>query len=91
MEFEWDPKKANANEKKHKVSFWEATTVFNDPLSLTFHDPDHSSEESRFIIIGRSTQGRTLFVAHTDRDEIVRIITARVATKQERKHYEEAS
>jgi uncharacterized DUF497 family protein len=89
MEFEWDPKKAEANEKKHGVSFLEATTVFNDPLSLTFHDPDHSYAESRFIIIGRSNQGRTLFVSHTDRNKTVRIITARVATRQERKSYEE--
>ncbi len=65
MEFEWDPNKAVKNIKKHGVSFNEAATVFGDPLSTTFPDPDHSIQESRFIIIGLSRSGRALVVAHT--------------------------
>ncbi len=88
MEFEWDPKKARYNLKNHQVDFNEATTVFDDPLSITYPDPDHSYEEDRFIIIGLSTQNHLLIVSHTDRDEITRIISARAVVPHERKLYE---
>jgi uncharacterized protein len=89
MEFAWDTKKASSNLAKHGISFEEAATVFGDPLSNAFPDPDHSLEEQRFIIIGSSEQGRIIVVAHTDDGEIVRIINAREATFRERKSYEE--
>ncbi|MEH2216370.1 MAG: BrnT family toxin [Nostoc sp.] len=89
MEFEWNPDKAALNLEKHGISFLEAATVFNDPLSVTFPDPDHSIGESRYIIIGVSRFGQLLVVAHTDRGEKVRIISARKATRQEKKFYEE--
>ncbi|MBD2196288.1 MULTISPECIES: BrnT family toxin [Calothrix] len=91
MEFEWNPNKAALNVEKHGVSFQEAATVFNDPLSVTFPDPAHSIGENRYIIIGMSRYRELLVVAHTDRDEKVRIISARKATRQERKFYEEGS
>ncbi len=91
MEFEWNPDKAALNLEKHGVSFQEAATVFNDPLSMTFPDPDHSIGESRYVIIGLSRFGQLLVVAHTDRDAKVRIISARKATRQERKFYEQGS
>jgi uncharacterized protein len=90
MKFEWDEKKAVSNLLKRGVSFEEATTVFGDPLSDTFNDPDHSSEECRFIIIGTSERGRILFVSHTDDGDIVRIISAREPTRGERDFYEES-
>jgi uncharacterized DUF497 family protein len=89
MEFEWDKDKAKKNLARHKVEFGEASTVFSDPLSLTFPDPDHSIEEDRYIIIGASDRGRILVVSHTDREDRIRIISARKATKRERKAYEE--
>lgn len=89
MNFEWDPAKATRNRRKHRVSFHEAATVFGDPLAITYPDPDHSVEEDRFITIGMSHAGRVLMVAHADRDENVRVISARRATPRERKHYEE--
>ncbi|GBE04686.1 hypothetical protein BMS3Abin10_00302 [bacterium BMS3Abin10] len=89
MEFEWYPNKAVKNIKKHRVSFNEAATVFGDPLSATFPDSDHSIQESRFIIIGLSSLGRMLVVAHTYKKNRVRIISARKATRHERKYYEE--
>ena len=89
MEFEWDRRKAKYNLRKHGVSFEEATTVFGDPLSNSFPDPDHSLDEQRFIIIGASDQGRIIVVAHTDDGEFVRLINAREATTSERKSYEE--
>uniref|UniRef100_A0A831XFA6 BrnT family toxin n=1 Tax=Geobacter metallireducens TaxID=28232 RepID=A0A831XFA6_GEOME len=89
MQFEWDSKKAAANLKKHGVSFPEAATVFGDPLSLTFPDPDHSNEENRFVIMGLTSTGRLLVVAHTDSNDTVRIISAREATRRERNVYEE--
>lgn len=89
MKFEWNPDKAARNLEKHGVSFQEAVTVFNDPLSVTFPDPNHSIGESRYIIIGRSRFGQILIVAHTDRLEKVRIISARKATRQEQRFYEE--
>ena len=90
MRFEWDEDKAARNVAKHGVSFLEAATVFGDPLSNTFDDPDHSAEEHRFIIFGTSEQGRILVVAHTDDGETVRIISAREPTRGERKFYEES-
>jgi uncharacterized DUF497 family protein len=89
MEFEWDEDKAAGNRKKHKVAFDEAATVFGDALSSTFPDPDHSMEEDRFITIGTSDRGRVLIVSHTDREGRIRIISARKATRRERKGYEE--
>ncbi|MDC0833789.1 BrnT family toxin [Geitlerinema sp. CS-897] len=91
MEFEWNPNKAELNLEKHGVSFQEAATVFNDPLSVTFPDPDHSIRENRYVIIGVSQLGQLLVVAHTDRGAKVRIISARKATRQERKFYEEGN
>ena len=89
MKFEWDPQKANLSLSKHNVSFDEASTVFNDPLSRTFDDPDHSTGEQRFIIIGHSERNRLLFVCHTNDERIVRLISAREATRNERKYHEE--
>jgi len=89
VNFEWDPAKASRNRRKHRVSFQEAATIFGDPLAITFPDPDHSASEQRFITLGTSSMNRILIVAHTDRDENVRIISARKATQRERKHYEE--
>ena len=91
IEFEWNPDKAALNFEKHRVSFQEAATVFNDPLSITFPDPDHSIGESRYIIIGVSQLGRLLVIAHTDRGEKVRIISARQVTRQETRFYEEGN
>jgi hypothetical protein len=89
--YEWDPKKAAANLKKHKVSFDEATGVFTDPFALTFDDPDHSLDETRFITIGMSEKQRLLFLAHVDRGEDhVRIVHARPATKTEAHGYQES-
>ena len=89
MQFEWDPEKAAANLAKHGVSFEEATTAFRDPLSATALDPDHSVGESRFVTFGLSSKGRLLIVSYTERGETIRLISARLATKQERKIYEE--
>jgi len=89
VNFEWDPAKARINRRKHRVAFEEAATVFGDPLALTFPDPDHSEQEQRFITIGTSTAKRVLIVAHTDRGNAIRIVSARKATQRERKQYEE--
>ena len=89
MKFEWDLQKAVRNLEKHGVTFQEASTVFRDPLSATAHDPDHSLSERRFITIGLSRQGRLLTISHSERGDRSRLISARVATKQERKIYEE--
>ena len=89
MRFGWNEKKASSNVTKHGVSFEEAATVFGDPLSSTYPDPEHSLAEERFIIIGQSEQGRIFVVAHTDDGETVRLISAREATSGERKFYEE--
>lgn len=91
MVFEWDPLKATSNNRKHKVSFKEAATVFADPLSHTFLDPDHSKGEDRSVTIGESSTGRVLIVCHTERDDRVRIISARKATRPERIIYEETT
>ena len=88
MQFEWDPEKAKRNYKKHKVAFEEAVTVFYDPLSATFDDPDQSVGEQRLITIGFSSRGRLLVVSHTERGKAFRIISARRATARERKKHE---
>ena len=87
--FEWDPSKARKNIKIHGVSFDEASTAFKDVLSLTIYDPLHSDEEDRFILIGNSYKNRLLVIVHTERGNKIRIISARITTKNERKHYEE--
>jgi len=87
--FEWDTDKARLNLKKHGLSFDEASTAFRDPLSKTIEDPLHSENEERFVLIGRSIQGRLLVIVHTERGERIRIISARLATKRERLGYEE--
>ena len=89
MEFEWDTRKAAANLKKHGVSFQEAATVFGDTMAITYPDPDHSESENRSITFGVSRDHRLLVVAHTERGAIIRIITARLMAKHERKIYEE--
>ncbi len=89
MRFDWDKNKAASNLARHKVSFEESATVFGDPLSDTFEDPDHSAEERRFLIIGQSEKSRLLFVSHTDDGETVRIISAREPTRTERESYEQ--
>lgn len=89
--FGWGSGKAAANLKKHGVDFREAATVFDDPLSTTFPDVDHSTAERRFVIVGTSARGRVLVVAYTEQGETVRIISARPATRRERTFYEEGS
>jgi uncharacterized protein len=88
LAFEWDESKAAVNRRKHGVTFEEASTVFADPLSVTIYDPVHSDDEDRFIILGESQRRRLLVVVFTDRGDRIRIITARVATRRERKDYE---
>ncbi len=87
--FEWDPEKARKNIEIRGISFDEACTVFRDVLSLTIHDPLHSEDENRFILIGNSFKNRLLVVMHTERGDKIRIISARKATKKERRQYEE--
>ncbi|MCC7352322.1 MAG: BrnT family toxin [Anaerolineae bacterium] len=89
-QFEWDADKAARNTEKHRVSFDEAATVFNDPMFITFIDEEHSTDEERYITIGLSKPGRLLIVAHTDREGRIRIISARKATKKEERFYAEA-
>jgi len=89
MEFDWDEAKAEANQAKHGVSFEEARTVFEDQFSVDFYDPDHSEDEHRYIIVGESGSGRLLVVAYTERGSTVRLISARRATRCEKKAYEE--
>ena len=86
--FEWNPEKAETNLKKHGVSFEEAMSVFADPLSLTVPDPLHSQDENRFVITGYSNNQRQLVVVHTDRNDKIRIISARLAAPNERRKYE---
>ena len=88
MKFEWDPDKSDANLKKHSISFHEASTVFSDPLAITFNDPDHSIGEHRFLTFGHSRTAQLMVVVHTDRLGKTRIISARRATRQERDIYE---
>lgn len=89
LEFVWDPAKAAANLRKHGVSVPETTTAFADPNSLTVTDPDHSATEERLILLGLSTRSRLLIVAHTERGDVIRLISARKATRKERITYEE--
>ena len=87
-EFEWDDEKEKSNLKKHGVSFEEGATIFNDPRIATISDPDHSEDEERFVSIGISVIRRLLTVIHTYRTERIRLISARKATKAEKKNYE---
>lgn len=87
MNFEWDARKAAANERKHRVSFDEAMTVFADWNSITILDPDHSEDEERFLVIGLSVRGRLLVVSHAERGENTRIISARRTDARERQKY----
>jgi len=87
-EFEWDEEKAQSNLKKHGISFDEAATIFNDPKIATISDPDHSEDEERYVSIGKSLIMRLLSVIHTYRKERIRLISARKATKAEKKNYE---
>ncbi|MEW6286608.1 MAG: BrnT family toxin [Chloroflexota bacterium] len=89
-DFEWDPDKAQRNLQKHEVSFEEASSVFDDPLFITLLDDEHSDDEERYITVGILNKNRLLLVAHTDRNNRIRIISARKATKNEEKFYEEA-
>jgi uncharacterized DUF497 family protein len=87
--FRWDVRKAASNLKKHGIDFREAATIFDDPLSMTFPDPDHSDSEQRFLTIGQTIRGRALVVAHTEDSDTIRIISARQATRREQSFYEE--
>jgi uncharacterized DUF497 family protein len=89
MHFEWDRDKGERNLRAHGVSFEEASTVFFDTLSVTGRDPEHSRGERRYVIFGQSSAGRLLVVAHTERGDCIRLISAREATRSERKLYEE--
>ncbi len=89
LSFEWDPRKASLNLRKHGVSFEEAVTVFADERARLMDDPDHSAEEERFLLMGLSAGLRLLVVAHSyrSRDSVIRLISARKATRPERRHY----
>ncbi len=91
MLFDWDEKKNRANQKKHRVSFEEAQTVFFDPLAMIASDPDHSASEDRFVAIGSSSNHRLLLVVHCYKEEdgLIRIVSARKVTQSERKQFEE--
>ena len=86
--FEWDPKKAASNLTDHDVSFDEATSVFGDILSMNMPDPDHSEGEQRFLVLGMSAASRLVVVSYAERPPRTRIISARLATKRERRKYE---
>ena len=89
LRFDWDPEKAESNLAKHGVPFSEAATAFGDPLSLTVPDPDHSESEARFVLVGISFRSRLVVVAHAESEDAIRIISARLASKAERRVYEE--
>lgn len=91
LTFEWDDVKAKANFKKHKISFEEGKTIFNDPFLFTFPDTEHSLNEERYINIGLSANGRVLVLTHTERHDKIRIISCRKATVRERRFYEKGS
>lgn len=91
MEFEWNPLKAQQNLRKHRVSFNEAATVLGDPLAITVPDPMHSIEEERLITVGLSDKMRLLIVAHTERGDKIRIISARTLTSREKREYEQGN
>ena len=88
IEFEWDEAKARSNVRKHGVNFDDATTAFYDALSVTIPDPDHSVDESRFLLMGMTLTGRLVVVSHTDRGRRIRIISARRANRREGASYE---
>lgn len=88
MHFEWDRAKADANRRKHRVTFDEAVSVFYDPLSATFPDPDSSRTEERLVTVGQSSRQRLLVVVHAEQGETIRVISARPATAHERKRHE---
>lgn len=88
MHFEWDAAKAARNLRRHQISFEDASSVFYDPLAATGADPDHSESEEMFVTFGTSSSGQLLLVSHTQRDEAIRIISARIATRPERRIYE---
>ena len=88
MNFEWDREKAASNLEKHGVSFEEASTAFGDSLSRTILDPDSSDDEERYVLVGQAFSGRLVVVVHTDRDDCVRVISARLASRSERRSYE---
>jgi uncharacterized protein len=90
MTFEWDEQKAADNAQKHGVTFEEASTAFGDPLSVTIDDPDHSEAEDRFVLLGMSHTGRLVVVVHTARGDAIRLVSARLAMRRERKDYEQA-
>lgn len=89
MRFTWDPRKEHRNVGKHGVAFREAATVFSDAFSTTFPDPAHSHAEERYVTIGLSDRGNVLVIAHADHEDAVRIISARRATRSERRFHEE--
>lgn len=89
MNFAWDSRKAALNEAKHGVTFEEAKTVFDNPLAVIFDDETHSADEARELVIGHSQRNRILIISFVERSEAVRIISARPATRKERKDYEE--
>jgi uncharacterized DUF497 family protein len=88
LRFEWDPKKAAENFRKHGVRFGEAETAFADDRSIDVYDPDHSDREDQFVKIGRSTMNRIIVLVYTERQKTIRIISARRANRRERQHYE---
>jgi uncharacterized DUF497 family protein len=88
LKFEWDRRKAVSNSKKHGVSFEDAATAFGDRLSVTIHDPKHSDDEDRFLLLGVTQDKKLVVVAHTDRNDTIRIISVRSATGREREKYE---
>ncbi len=89
LTFSWDPEKAESNKKKHGMTFPEAETAFGDPLSVTIADPAHSQEEARFVLVGLTFEDRLVVVAHVETGDDIRIISARLATRAERKSYEQ--
>lgn len=90
LQFDWDPKKARRNVDRHGVSFDEASTAFRDTMSITIPDPAHSETEDRLVLVGYSYRNRLIVVVHTDRNDRIRIISARPATRRERIRYEES-
>ena len=91
LRFGWDPRKAAANRRKHRVTFEEAATAFGDRLSVTIADPDHSTSEDRFVLVGLSESDRLLVVSHVERGDEIRLISARLASRRERRIYEEST
>jgi len=89
LRFEWDSREATSNLRVHGVSFDEASTIFADPLSITIYDPEHSAAEMRFLDVGLSHRGRLVVVSYTERGDQIRIISARAATRNEQRQYEE--